>query len=442
MKVCHTPDFCMWFGEIEICDPTLLSKLAEDDSCRCDVFASHWVAGKTAGGCPPAATFELNPTAKLTVSQDGLVAVTLFQPDTRCMHHPDQEESVMNQMASAYITNQTTGSKPQKLLQCPPWNRQKTEMVQLKRGQVYHITAATFAPGQQGAFSISVTGHGLNLEPLAFRTPSPKEAQIMQVNYDPYPCCSACHNEIDGSYFNTALGPQCKGCAEGVPPPIKIRGPPAGSVVPPQPPQDDKLPAPPETVAPECGAGENKDSGVGGVDGWRTPSPLDPTAAPSKGIQGLLAMAGALQSDQVACVALGAVVLLGGFMLPLAHNVLICYAGMKSFRAIQSPDPQDDKQWLTFWLIYSLFDLVCFVADLFLWVIPFYGGVKCVILIFLGPLNGALMVYPVLEPLLLHGDEVSRKYEPLLKQHLDKLKEHDVFKKMRQQAESLSKKAN
>ena len=129
-------------------------------------------------------------------------------------------------------------------------------------------------------------------------------------------------------------------------------------------------------------------------------------------------------------------------MLPLAHNVLICYAGMKSFRAIQSPDPQDDKQWLTFWLIYSLFDLVCFVADLFLWVIPFYGGVKCVILIFLGPLNGALMVYPVLEPLLLRGDEVSRKYEPLLKQHLDKLKEHDVFKKMRQQAESLSKKAN
>ncbi len=51
-------DFVMWFGEIELCDPTILSKFAEDDSCRCDVFSSHWVAGKTAGGCPPCSTFK------------------------------------------------------------------------------------------------------------------------------------------------------------------------------------------------------------------------------------------------------------------------------------------------------------------------------------------------------------------------------------------------
>lgn len=74
--------------------------------------------------------------------------------------------------------------------------------------------------------------------------------------------------------------------------------------------------------------------------------------------------------------------------------------------------------------------------------IPFYGCIKCVILIFLGPLNGALMVYPALEPLLLQGDEVARKYEPLIKQHLDKLKEQELFKKMHAQAEALAKKAN
>lgn len=79
---------------------------------------------------------------------------------------------------------------------------------------------------------------------------------------------------------------------------------------------------------------------------------------------------------------------------------------------------------------------------MFLWVIPFYGSIKCVILIFLGPLNGALMVYSLLEPLLLKGDEVARKYEPLLKQHLDKLKEQDFVKKMQEQAQSLVKKGN
>ena len=33
--------------------------------------------------------------------------------------------------------------------------------------------------------------------------------------------------------------------------------------------------------------------------------------------------------------------------------------GIQSFRAIQSPDPKDDKQWLTFWLLFGMFDLVC-----------------------------------------------------------------------------------
>jgi len=143
---------------------------------------------------------------------------------------------------------------------------------------------------------------------------------------------------------------------------------------------------------------------------------------------------GQLGVDQVAVVMLAPAVLLGGWFLPLIQNILIAYAGLKSFRAIQSPDPEDDKQWLTFWLLYSLFDLVCFVLDLFLWVIPFYGGLKCAILIFLGVLGGASRIYPVLEPLLLQGDEVAKKYEPILEQHLKKLKEQaeDKLKKLQE----------
>jgi len=189
----------MWFGEIDICDPTILSKFAEDDCCRCDVFSSHWVAGKTAGGPPNCSTFNRNPTAKMTVGQDGPIMVTIFQPDTRCMHHPDRDVEVQNQMASVYIT--TTGAGPKNVVRCKPWARQKSETFAAKRGEVYYITAATFAPGQQGAFSIAVTGNGLNLEPMPFATPTPKEEEIMAVNWDPYPCCAACHNDINGSYF-------------------------------------------------------------------------------------------------------------------------------------------------------------------------------------------------------------------------------------------------
>jgi len=111
---------------------------------------------------------------------------------------------------------------------------------------------------------------------------------------------------------------------------------------------------------------------------------------------------------------------------------------------------------LTFWLIYSLFDLVVFVADLFLWVVPFYGGIKLAFLIFLGAhccqckmrvslslfepmslfnkpervvgvLNGAVKLYPLLEPFLLQGDAVYKKYEPMVESHLEKLRQQAGF---------------
>ncbi len=267
--------------------------------------------------------------------------ITMFQPDTRCMHHPDRDDDFQNQMASVYIT--ATGSKPQNVVKCSPWTRQKSEMFDAKRGEVYYITAATFAPGQQGAFSIAVTGNGLALEPAPFATPTPKEEKIMAVNWDPYPCCAGCHNDIDGSYFQTALGPQCQGCAEGLPPPTKVRRPPAGSI-----PVVPSTPSPVVPPSPAKDQGGNpsgaSDAAVPDGNADAVPSDPDPAASSKELQQGLLATVAALQADQVACVALGGAVLLGGLMLPLAHNLLIFYAGIKSFRAIQSPDPEDDKQ--------------------------------------------------------------------------------------------------
>ena len=104
----------------------------------------------------------------------------------------------------------------------------------MKKGHEYHLTAGTFAPGQEGAFWIAVAGHGLSIEPLPFKyltLPSDSPLlQGMQANYDPYPCCGKCHNEIEGSYFKTALGPQCPECNKGFPPPKKTRDPPPGTL--------------------------------------------------------------------------------------------------------------------------------------------------------------------------------------------------------------------
>lgn len=128
--------------------------------------------------------------------------------------------------------------------------------------------------------------------------------------------------------------------------------------------------------------------------------------------------------------------IVGYLTYPLAEKVLIFFAGVKSFRAIQSPDPKDDKQWLTFWLLFGLFDLALFVGQLVGWLIPFYDEMKVAVIIFLGVFGGAEKIYPVLEPILLQGDEVAKKYEPWVQEHMKK-----VQAQAQDAAEAIKKKA-
>eukprot|EP00614_Pseudopedinella_elastica_P013681 CAMPEP_0172582114 /NCGR_PEP_ID=MMETSP1068-20121228/1557_1 /TAXON_ID=35684 /ORGANISM="Pseudopedinella elastica, Strain CCMP716" /LENGTH=115 /DNA_ID=CAMNT_0013375355 /DNA_START=44 /DNA_END=391 /DNA_ORIENTATION=- len=98
-------------------------------------------------------------------------------------------------------------------------------------------------------------------------------------------------------------------------------------------------------------------------------------------------------------------------LLGLVESVLLLYAGVQSFRAIQSTSQNDDKQWLTFWLLYTVSRFIFAVADYILFVIPFYGEIKIGFIVFIGVFNGASMIYPILEPFLLQADEVAKKYE-------------------------------
>merc|ERR1712098_564068 len=77
----------------------------------------------------------------------------------------------------------------------------------------------------------------------------------------------------------------------------------------------------------------------------------------------------------------------------LASNGLILYFGYLSYKAIESPDPRDDTQWLTFWLIYSVVSFLEMWIDLFFFWVPFYYEIKFVFYIWLGFMNGAHFVY-------------------------------------------------
>lgn len=47
-----------------------------------------------------------------------------------------------------------------------------------------------------------------------------------------------------------------------------------------------------------------------------------------------------------------------------------------SIKAIESPNKDDDTQWLTYWVVYGVFSIVEFFSDIFLSWFPFYYMLK------------------------------------------------------------------
>ncbi|BFY98522.1 hypothetical protein BsWGS_01562 [Bradybaena similaris] len=80
----------------------------------------------------------------------------------------------------------------------------------------------------------------------------------------------------------------------------------------------------------------------------------------------------------------------------LCNLIGFLYPAYASVKAIESHDKEDDTKWLTYWVVYSVFSLLEFFFDIFLFWIPFYWFLKCAFLVwcFLPvPWNGSHMIY-------------------------------------------------
>ena len=51
------------------------------------------------------------------------------------------------------------------------------------------------------------------------------------------------------------------------------------------------------------------------------------------------------------------------------------------FKAVESPQGDDDTQWLTYWIVYSTFNILEYFTDLILFWIPFYSLLKVVVIL-------------------------------------------------------------
>jgi len=98
----------------------------------------------------------------------------------------------------------------------------------------------------------------------------------------------------------------------------------------------------------------------------------------------------------------------------LLSNILgWVYPSYRSFKALESPGHDDDKQWLTYWAVYGFVSILESFTDILLYWLPFYFFLKTILLLWLmlPTFNGATTVY-------------TRLLRPFLAQHRSQIDSH------------------
>ena len=122
-------------------------------------------------------------------------------------------------------------------------------------------------------------------------------------------------------------------------------------------------------------------------------------------------------------------VLIGGLIVALIltttkwfSSYVTCLVGVLcptylSLKAIEGPDDDDDKQYLTYWIVYGLFSVFDLFTAFLIKVIPFYYTIKLAFLIwlFMPNFKGAVYIYNILI------GPLFRKYESKFDRGVDKI---------------------
>ncbi|GMH34181.1 hypothetical protein BSKO_02015 [Bryopsis sp. KO-2023] len=102
-----------------------------------------------------------------------------------------------------------------------------------------------------------------------------------------------------------------------------------------------------------------------------------------------------------------------GLTVYLCHLVGFLYPCYASFKALETKDPSDDIQWLTYWVVYSMMSTTdALVGDILGWIPLFYEAKLLFIIWMLAPqFKGAKVLYDkIVKPLLL---KYAAKLDPV-----------------------------
>jgi receptor expression-enhancing protein 5/6 len=121
-------------------------------------------------------------------------------------------------------------------------------------------------------------------------------------------------------------------------------------------------------------------------------------------------------------------------IIGVASNFLVTilgfvYPAYMSFKALESDDEGDDCQWLTYWIIFSVFRIIDGLGGIVLGFIPFYHPIKLIFLVYLyhPRWRGANLVYlKLIRPVFVkYEKQLDKKIE-----ELNPLSENNSTKKL------------
>lgn len=107
----------------------------------------------------------------------------------------------------------------------------------------------------------------------------------------------------------------------------------------------------------------------------------------------------------------------------LCNLIGFVYPAYMSIKAVESPNKEDDLQWLTYWVVYAVFGTIEFFSDILLSWFPFYWLAKCLFLVWCAaPIsaNGSDIMYSrVIRPVFLRNERKIDQVAHTAKQYVD-----------------------